>query len=78
MCRLITLEFLILTTCVLARYVNCYKDVEIVSGVVRGYLAEDGDYLAYLGIPYAAPPIGNRRFKVKYFILATLFGSWNS
>ncbi|KOB65324.1 Antennal esterase CXE14 [Operophtera brumata] len=61
------LKFLVITTCVLARDVISYKDVEIDSGVVRGYTAEDGDYLAYLGIPYAASPTGIRRFKCPQF-----------
>ncbi|KOB65096.1 Antennal esterase CXE14 [Operophtera brumata] len=61
------LKFLVITTCVLARDVISFKDVEIDSGVVRGYTAEDGDYLAYLGIPYAASPTGIRRFKCPQF-----------
>ncbi|KAL4702619.1 hypothetical protein ACJJTC_003569 [Scirpophaga incertulas] len=32
-------------------------------GKVRGQVADDGDYLTFLGVPYAAPPIGQNRFK---------------
>lgn len=41
-----------------------YKDVEVHTGTVRGYTADDGDYFAFLGIPYVAPPLGKQRFKV--------------
>ena len=55
--------------------------VETTSGTVRGYYPEP-DLRAFLGIPYAQPPIGSRRFrppepvkqKQDRMIDATLFG----
>lgn len=38
-------------------------------GAVRGWMAEDGDYYAYLGIPYASPPTGRNRFKVSFVLV---------
>lgn len=40
------------------------KYIITVSGIVRGHLVESGDYFAFLGIPYAAAPLGSLRFKV--------------
>lgn len=51
--------------------VGKYRDVMTEAGVVRGRIAEDGDYFTFLGIPYAAPPTGTNRFKVR--ILNNLF-----
>ncbi len=33
------------------------------SGIIEGFLSEDGTVEKYLGIPYAQPPIGNLRWK---------------
>lgn len=41
-------------------------------GKVRGYLQTslvDIPYIRFLGIPYATPPVGNLRFKVRFIIL---------
>ena len=35
----------------------------VTSGVVEGTLSEDGGALAFKGIPYAAPPVGDLRWK---------------
>ena len=35
----------------------------VISGVVEGTLSEDGTVLAFKGIPYAAPPVGDLRWK---------------
>lgn len=46
-----------------------YPIVEISDGKVRGTVLKnlDGeDYYAFLGIPYAKPPIGKLRFKVSF------------
>ncbi|XP_026753176.2 esterase E4-like [Galleria mellonella] len=43
-----------------------YKDVITSFGTVRGRVATDGDYFAFLGIPYAEPPVGKRRFKAPF------------
>lgn len=40
------------------------KDIVTDKGLVRGYKAEDGEYFAFFGIPYAASPTGTNRFKV--------------
>ena len=32
-------------------------------GLVQGSLEVNGNVIAYLGVPYAAPPTGNRRFQ---------------
>lgn len=40
------------------------KDVMTEAGVVRGGMAEDGNYCAFLGVPYAESPTGKNRFKV--------------
>ncbi len=45
---------------------NNHQDIEPVStdaGLVSGLKAETNDVIAYKGIPYAAPPIGNLRWK---------------
>lgn len=42
--------------------------VEIQNGPIRGVIkktVEGREYCAFLGIPYAKPPIGNLRFKVR-------------
>ena len=33
------------------------------SGIIEGFLSEDGSIEKYLGIPYAKPPIGSLRWK---------------
>ncbi|XP_059048164.1 esterase FE4-like [Achroia grisella] len=43
-----------------------YKDVTTNYGVVRGRVASDGEYFAYLGIPYATPPVATKRFKAPF------------
>ncbi|XP_011563357.3 esterase E4 [Plutella xylostella] len=40
-----------------------YRIIDTDKGKVRGHVADDGNYFAYLGIPYAAPPVGVNRFK---------------
>lgn len=42
-----------------------YKDVNTTEGLTRGHVVneENYEYLAFIGVPYAAPPIGNMRFK---------------
>lgn len=43
--------------------------VEISHGQLRGTLfdnLEGNKFCAFLGIPYAKPPVGNLRFKVRY------------
>lgn len=46
-----------------------YIDVNTTEGVIRGHVVDEGNYkyLAFLGVPYAAPPIGNMRFKVSLY-----------
>lgn len=42
-------------------------EIEITNGKLRGKILESRDgrpYYSYTGIPYAKPPIGERRFKV--------------
>lgn len=43
--------------------------VEISEGQLRGKFLEDLDgnkFYAFLGVPYAKPPVGDLRFKVRY------------
>lgn len=42
------------------------RDVNTTEGIIRGHVVneENYEYMAFLGVPYAAPPIGNMRFKV--------------
>lgn len=42
-----------------------YKDVNTTEGLSRGHVVNEGnyEYLAFIGVPYAAPPVGNMRFK---------------
>lgn len=45
--------------------------VKIEDGILRGQILQSRDgrpYYSYTGIPYAKPPIGEFRFKVKYDI----------
>ncbi|KAJ2953504.1 hypothetical protein O0L34_g1103 [Tuta absoluta] len=39
------------------------KDVVTEAGMVRGCVSASGEYLEFLGVPYAAPPTGQDRFK---------------
>ncbi|XP_026332888.1 esterase FE4-like [Hyposmocoma kahamanoa] len=44
---------------------NGYRDVNATEGMIRGHVVDEGnyEYLAFYGVPYAAPPVGNMRFK---------------
>ncbi len=56
---------------------NVRKTVQTSSGPVKGHIAsEEAKVLAYLGIPYAVPPVGSLRFMppVKYRGNSTING----
>ena len=41
--------------------------VQVKQGTLRGFIQENidgGEYISFLGIPYAEPPLGNFRFRV--------------
>ena len=43
--------------------------VQVKEGKIKGSLVENvegGEYIAFRGIPYAEPPVGELRFKVKF------------
>lgn len=42
---------------------DSHKTVITNKGAIKGYLAKDGDYYSFIGIPYADAPIGINRFK---------------
>lgn len=70
--RLILVILLFFISSVLSDSENCYtKVVETNYGAVRGFLKKTllngKPYYAFRGIPYAKPPIGERRFKVFTF-----------
>lgn len=65
---LVILSAIIRIKCVKA---NEYKIVETENGCVRGRIVKGFDqkiHFAFKGIPFAKPPIGERRFKVKYSV----------
>ncbi|SDM61331.1 para-nitrobenzyl esterase [Cryobacterium flavum] len=43
-------------------------DVRVTGGMVRGI--REGAVLAWRGIPYAAPPVGDRRFRAPQPVIA--------
>lgn len=44
------------------------RDAVTEGGIVRGRVINE-EYVAFLGIPYAAPPIGINRFKVRAILV---------
>lgn len=49
--------------------------VEVSQGKIKGIVTKNidgGEYLEFRGIPYAEPPIGNLRFKVKFLVFLFL------
>lgn len=56
------------------------KEVETTHGRVSGRsfktFFEEKKYQAFLGIPFAAPPVKDLRFKVIYYILSFFFGNY--
>lgn len=71
MYRLYIVIFILINVTVGRESIHMYKtgdcrDVNTIEGVIRGHVVVEGnyEYIAFLGVPYAAPPIGNMRFKV--------------
>lgn len=64
--KLLFVTLFIAVNCVSADH---YKTVETLNGLVRGVqnktLLKGVSFYAFKGIPYAKPPIGDLRFKVK-------------
>jgi carboxylesterase type B len=51
---------------------NLWPEVRLPQGLVRGrsFRSPAGrDYMAFLGIPYATPPLGPLRFKVSFDLI---------
>lgn len=47
--------------------VHCQEELELKNGKIKGIIRTSRDgrpYYSYTGIPYAKPPVGERRFKV--------------
>jgi hypothetical protein len=66
----ITKMMFFLVLCVTA--VLADPKVTLDKGVLLGKTLQSRDgknILAFQGVPYAAPPVGNLKFKVKYFII---------
>lgn len=53
--------------------------VQTEQGELRGVVCEnnEGKYLAFKGIPYAKPPIGKLRFKVRVIGMIIFFIRYN-
>ena len=47
----------------LARFAPAAEQAQTDKGIVEGKMSADGKIREYLGIPYAAPPVGNLRWK---------------
>jgi para-nitrobenzyl esterase len=62
--------------------ITAQTPIQTTRGAVQGYLVADGKVRAYLGIPYAAPPVGDLRWRApkpaaawKGVRLSTAFGN---
>jgi para-nitrobenzyl esterase len=53
----------VLALCFVPVCLHAQAPVETTRGAVQGYLVDDGKVRAYLGIPYAAPPVGELRWQ---------------
>ena len=61
--RLLSLSFLVLCTCCALAQNGGFKVVRTDAGQISGSLSNDGTVHAFKGIPFAAPPVGNLRWK---------------
>ncbi len=59
---LVVLMFLFFSNAVLGQDL-CSTPVKTATGLVKGLNSDDSDTCAWLGIPYAAPPVGDLRWK---------------
>lgn len=57
--------FIIVFLCGLAVTQAQNLQVNTTEGLIDGNRASTGDYYVFYGIPYAAPPVGENRFKVR-------------
>lgn len=47
------------------------RDVNTTEGIIRGHVVneENYEYMAFIGVAYAAPPVGNMRFRVSQYVI---------